>query len=423
MGSAQYADIRVLDGELRPRSVRRRRRWSGTPCHEEVDAVIVGAGLGGLQAAARLAQQGVTNVRIIDKAGDFGGTWYWNRYPGAACDVESYIYLPMLEETGYIPTEKYAKAPEIFAHCQRIAEQFDLYPRALFQTNVTELRWLDDAGRWQVTTDRGDRILARFAVVAGGILHRAKLPRIPGVETFRGTAFHTSRWNYDYTGGSPYRAAGQARRQAGGPDRHRGDLGAGLPAARRERRARLPVPAHPLGRRGARQPADRPGLGRAASNRAGTRNGSRTSPASSPARRSTPTWWPTGGPRSSARNPNAMGLTTPEEHQIDLEQTNAVRARIDSIVQDPTTAEALKPWYNMLCKRPCFHDEYLPAFNQPNVTLLDTDGQGVERITETRHRRPRRRVPRRLHHLRLGLRRRAVAHLTAGLRDLRPLTA
>ena len=126
-GLAQYADIRQLDGDLD------RDPYVETPLvrdavDEEVDAVVIGAGLGGLQAAVRLAQQGVTNVRVIDKAGDFGGTWYWNRYPGAACDVESYIYMPLLEETGYVPTEKYAKAPEIFAHCQRIAKAFDLYP-------------------------------------------------------------------------------------------------------------------------------------------------------------------------------------------------------------------------------------------------------------------------------------------------------
>jgi cyclohexanone monooxygenase len=201
-GLAQYADIRKLDGDLD------RDPYVESPLvrdaiSEEVDTVIIGAGLGGLQTAVRLAQQGVSKVRIIDKAADFGGTWYWNRYPGAACDVESYIYMPLLEETGYIPSEKYAKATEIFTHCQRIASTFNLYPSALFQTNVTELRWLDASSRWQVNTDRGDRLLARFVVVAGGILHRAKLPRIPGVETFRGTSFHTSRWNYDYTGGSP----------------------------------------------------------------------------------------------------------------------------------------------------------------------------------------------------------------------------
>ena len=142
----------------------------------ETEVAIIGAGIGGLMAAAKLAQRGITDVRIIDKAGDFGGTWYWNRYPGAACDIESYIYMPMLEETGYIPSEKYAKAPEIFTHCQRIAKKFNLYPKALFQTLVQEVRWQDGSGRWEVSTNRGDKIYAKFLIIAGGILHKAKLP-------------------------------------------------------------------------------------------------------------------------------------------------------------------------------------------------------------------------------------------------------
>lgn len=170
---------------------------------EAIDVLIVGGGFGGMLAAVRLRQRGVHSFRIVEKGGDFGGTWYWNRYPGAACDVESYIYMPLLEETGYIPTEKYAKATEIFAHCQRIGRRFDLYPTALFQTEVEQMDWDEAAKRWTVTTSRGDRLAARFVIIAGGILHKAKLPGIPGIETFAGHSFHTSRWDYAYTGGSP----------------------------------------------------------------------------------------------------------------------------------------------------------------------------------------------------------------------------
>jgi len=173
------------------------------PMIEDLEVAIIGGGLGGLMTAARLAERGVTDVRVIDKAGDFGGTWYWNRYPGAACDIESYIYMPMLEETGTVPTEKYAKAPEIFAQCQRIGEQYGLYPKALFQTLVEEVRWHDDIGRWEVSTNRGDRLRAKFLIIAGGILHKAKLPRIRGAETFSGKSFHTSRWDYGYTRWQP----------------------------------------------------------------------------------------------------------------------------------------------------------------------------------------------------------------------------
>ena len=165
--------------------------------------------------AAQLRSVGVEDIRIIEKAGDFGGTWYWNRYPGAACDTESYVYLPLLEETGYIPQRKYARAPEIFEHCQRIGRHFGLYERALFQTVVVDMRWQDDAAHWLVNTDRGDTIRARFVVLAGGPLNRPKLPGIPGIETFRGHSFHTSRWDYDYTGAADDGLPGLADKRVG----------------------------------------------------------------------------------------------------------------------------------------------------------------------------------------------------------------
>ena len=168
-----------------------------------MDVVVVGGGFGGMLAAARLREAGVDDIRIIEKGGDFGGTWYWNRYPGAACDIESYVYLPLLEEVGYIPVEKYSRAPEILAHSRAIGRHFDLYRGALFQTEVTQMRWDEAGARWTVSTNRGDALRARFVVMANGPLHRPKLPGIPGIETFKGHAFHTSRWDYDYTGGDP----------------------------------------------------------------------------------------------------------------------------------------------------------------------------------------------------------------------------
>src|ERR1043166_62113 len=169
--------------------------------HEELDVLIVGGGFGGLLAAARLQKAGITNLRIVEKAGDFGGTWYWNRYPGAQCDIESYMYLPLLEETGYIPKEKYSFAPEIFEHAQRIGKHFNLYEKACFQTQIKEARWDDQEGRWTITTDRDDVFRARFVIMSSGPLNRPKLPALPGIESFKGHTFHTSRWDYDYTGG------------------------------------------------------------------------------------------------------------------------------------------------------------------------------------------------------------------------------
>src|SRR5207248_516494 len=173
--------------------------FTRAPIVEELEALVIGGGFGGMMAAARLREAGVKDLRIVEKGGDFGGTWYWNRYPGAMCDIESYIYLPLLEEIGYVPKEKYTHAPEILAHSRAIGEHFNLYDNACFQTEVTELRWDDDDERWIVSTNRGDAMKARFVISSSGPLHRAKLPGIPGIDTFAGHSFHTSRWDYAYT--------------------------------------------------------------------------------------------------------------------------------------------------------------------------------------------------------------------------------
>ncbi len=380
-GNAQYAALagQFADFDRDPRADPNFRR----DCvKEDADVVIVGAGMSGLLTAARLAQNGITNVRVIDKGADFGGTWYWSRYPGAACDTESYIYMPLLEETGYIPTEKYAKAPEIFAHLQRIAKQFDLYPKALFQTIVSEIRWLDEASRWEVTTNRGDCIRARFVVTAGGILNKAKLPGIPGIEKFKGKSFHTGRWDYDYTGGSSTEAL------TGLADKRVAIIGTGatsvqivprLAASAQQLYVCQRTPSH-IGERNNR-PTDSEWV-------------KSLKPGWQKARIENFTRIVTGQPVNEdmvndgfsnifRKNPNAMGLATDEEKAQDVAAMELIRARVDSIVKDTATAEALKPWYYQMCKRPCFHDEYLPAFNQPNVKLVDTGGMGVERITET----------------------------------------
>ena len=153
--------------------------FARAPRADEVEVAVIGGGFGGLLAAARLREAGVTDIRIIEKGGDFGGTWYWNRYPGAACDIESYIYLPLLEEIGYLPVEKYSRAGEILAHGQAIGRHFDLYRDACLQTEVTQLRWDEASARWTISTNRGDAMKARFVVMANGPLHRPKLPGIP----------------------------------------------------------------------------------------------------------------------------------------------------------------------------------------------------------------------------------------------------
>jgi len=355
--------------------------------------VCVGGGFAGLVAGARLREAGV-DVRIIEKGGDFGGTWYWNRYPGAQCDTAAMVYLPLLEETGHMPTEKYVHGPEILAHCQRIGRQFGLYDDALFHTEVTGLAWDEAAARWVIETSRGDRLTARFVVLGTGPLSAPKLPGIPGIGSFRGHSFHTSRWDYDYTGGD----------SAGAPmdrlaDRVVGLIGTGatavqcVPHLARDARElyvfqRTPSSVdvrdnHPIDPRWFAEEAT-PGwqqrwLDNFTANQAGgtadedlVRDG-----------------WTDIARRIRAKiaqlppeelNPASM-LAAYEES--DFEKMAEIRARADAIVRDPDTAGKLKAWYRQLCKRPCFHDEYLQAFNNPNTHLVDTDGQGVQRITAT----------------------------------------
>ena len=361
------------------------------PQVRQVDALVVGGGFGGLLAASRLRAAGYEDLCIVEQGGDFGGTWYWNRYPGAACDTESYIYLPLLEETGYMPVSKYARAPEILEHSRRIGRHFDLYRSALFQTVITGMHWQDDTARWQVTTDRGDVLSARFVVLAGGPLSRPKLPGIPGVGSFRGHSFHTSRWDYAYTGGDSHGGL------SGLKDKRVGIIGTGATA----------VQCVPHLGGGAKELY----VFQRTPSSVDVRNDRPTDPAWAQALQ--PGWQRqrmdnfttviSGGRfdvdlvndgwtdlittilLAARRQPAADGAPVDTEALIqlaDFQKMERVRARVDAVVKDRQTAEALKPWYNQFCKRPCFHDQYLDTFNRPNVHLVDTQGQGVERITE-----------------------------------------
>ncbi len=361
------------------------------PLTDEVEVVVIGGGFGGLLAGARLREAGVEDIRIIEKGGNFGGTWYWNRYPGAQCDIESYIYLPLLEEIGYIPKEKYSHAPEILAHSRAIGERYRLYDNACFRTEVTELRWDTEGLRWIVRTNRGDAMRARFVCMSNGPLNRPKLPGIPGIAEFRGHAFHTSRWDYDYTGGD----TGGSLIRLG--DKAVGIIGTGatsvqcvphLGAACKQLYVFQRTPSS-IDVRGNR-PTD---LDWAQSLEAGWQQ----------QRMTNFNVLVTGGEQEEdlvsdgwtdiIRNLATMASAHGDEELSPLERAqrvemadfrkmNQIRARVDEIVEDEATAEALKPWYRQFCKRPCFHDDYLKAFNRPNVQLVDTQGRGVERITE-----------------------------------------
>jgi cation diffusion facilitator CzcD-associated flavoprotein CzcO len=354
------------------------------PVVERTEVVIVGGGFAGMLTAIDLTRRGVRDFRIVEKAGDFGGTWYWNRYPGCMCDVESYTYLPLLEETGYMPTEKYASATEIFEYCRLLGRHFDLYPHALFQTEIKEAVWDGESKRWNVTTSRGDTLSSRFLVTAGGILHKAKLPGIPGIADYRGKAFHTSRWDYGYTGGSPTAPMEKLR------GKRVGIIGTGATAVQvvprlaetaRELYVFQRTPSA-VGFRG-NGPTDvewfkslQPGW-----QDERIRNFTEAVTGKQPAQNLVADGW------TEIMWVNTQPVTASEDEAADLERSDfetmeALRRRVDAIVEDPATAAKLKPWYGKNCKRVCFHDEYLPAFNRPNVHLVDTDGKGVERITD-----------------------------------------
>jgi cyclohexanone monooxygenase len=387
-GNAQYVEVKgefahfVDDPYVEP-------GFHREPLMDLVDVVVIGGGFGGLLTGARLREAGIEDIRLIEKGGDFGGTWYWNRYPGAQCDVESYIYLPLLEELGYMPVEKYSRAPEILAHSQAIGRKFDLYRNACFQTEVTEMRWDEETARWIVSTSRGDRMRARFVVMSNGPLNRPKLPGIPGIESFEGHSFHTSRWDYAYTGGD------SDGNLTGLHGKRVGIIGTGATAVQCV-----------------------PHLGLAAEHLYVFQR----TPSSIDVRANRPTdpeWAKSlrpGWHKHRMDNFNILVSGGFQEEDLvsdgwtdiirkllvlvqqdqggaaaadmmktmelaDFEKMNQIRARVDSIILDNETAEALKPWYRQFCKRPCFHDEYLQTFNRPNVTLVDTKGRGVERIT------------------------------------------
>ena len=376
------ADYITMEGEFRKylEDVYSGDRVPRDALTDECEILVVGAGFAGLLLWQKLREAGFQDVRFCEKGGDVGGTWYWNRYPGIACDVESYSYLPLLEEMGYVPTMKFASGFEILEYCQKMAEKFGFYERCLFHTTVEKTEWDEAGGRWTVFTDRGDRMRARFVVLANGILTTPKLARIQGMENFQGEAFHTSRWNYDVdlhgktvgiigTGATAVQVIPElakivkalyvfqrtpssidVRDQRATTDEER-EAWSREPGWARARRARF---AKISAGRTAMQANDDYLAGRVDDFR--------------------------------VRKTYDRELTPAELVQKQLDANfrimEQIRARVDAIVEDPKTAAALKPYYPYGCKRPTFHDEYLPTFNLPHVTLVDTAPMGVREINE-----------------------------------------
>ena len=347
---------------------------------DECEILVVGAGFAGLLLWHKLRAAGFHDVRFCEKGGDVGGTWYWNRYPGIACDVEAYSYLPLLEEMGYVPTMKFASGFEILEYCQTMAGKFGFYDHCLFHTTVEDTAWEEGTGRWTVTTNRGDRMRARFVILANGILTTPKLARIEGMETFKGEAFHTSRWNYHVnlegkrvgiigTGATAVQAIPELAKIVGELyvfQRTPSSIDVrDQRATTEEERATW---------------AYEPGWARARRARFAKISAGRT------AIQANDDYLAGKVSDFKERKQHERMLSADEmiEKQLDsnfriMEQ---IRARVDAIVTDPKTAAALKPFYPYGCKRPTFHDGYLPVFNLPHVHLVDTAPHGVGQINE-----------------------------------------
>ncbi|MCR9258826.1 MAG: NAD(P)/FAD-dependent oxidoreductase [Pseudomonadaceae bacterium] len=336
------------------------------PINDAVEVLFIGGGFSALLTSARLREKGVESIRIVERGGDVGGTWYWNRYPGVACDVVGYDYLPLLDEMDYVPVNHYSRGPEIFAHCQAIAKKYELYDLAVFNTTVTSTIWNEADGLWHITTDRGDKMSAQFVICANGTLSKPKLSRIEGMDSFAGHAFHTSRWDYDYTGQDLENLQ----------DKVVGIIGTGASAVQA-------VPE--LGKQ-----AKELYVFQRTPSSIDIRDDWPTDP--NWARKLKPGWQAKRRERvlamsePSAEQKAKNAALSPEEKLRKQENANIdymmrIHKRIEKEVKDPEVAEALKPWYMFMCKRPCFHNEYLPTFNRPNVHLVDTHGKGITEIT------------------------------------------
>jgi cation diffusion facilitator CzcD-associated flavoprotein CzcO len=366
-GTAQFTS--EFTGELEKYAVDpyAEERVEREPITDTVECLFIGGGFSALLTSARLRERGVDSIRIVERGADVGGTWYWNRYPGVACDVVSYDYLPLLDEMNYVPKNHYSRGDEILEHCQAIANKYDLYDLAVFQTTVTSTTWLASEQMWELKTDRGDVMKARFVICANGTLSKPKLAKIEGINDFKGNSFHTSRWDYDFTG----------QDLSNLKDKVVGIIGTGATAVQAV-----------------------PGLGESAKelyvfqrtpSSIDIRNDWPTDP--DWAAKLKPGWQQKRrernlqGPQLTEEQKKKQASRTKEEKLRHQENNNIdymmrIHDRIEKTVDDPQTAEALKPWYMFMCKRPCFHNDYLPTFNRPNVHLIDTHGEGITKITE-----------------------------------------
>jgi len=365
------------------------------PLSEDIDVAVLGGGWSGILAGMHLRRVGISSFRNIDHAGDFGGVWYWNRYPGLQCDNDAYCYLPRLEETGFMPSKKFTDGHEIREYAQALARKHNLYENALFHTMVDSMRWDEKSKRWRITTRQGDNIRARFVIMANGLLNIPKLPGVPGIHDFKGHMFHTARWDYDYTGGAEKNPVLDKL-----ADKRVALVGTGATAIQlvpflgkyaKEFYLLQRTPSCVDSRRNSETDPEwvktlQPGW--QTKRRANFHRGAneRFLPYEEDLIRDI--WTEVNRNLSAELEEQGWPELTQEEFAarfevMDFRVMERLRRRVDEIVEDSKTAELLKPWYRYQCKRPTSNDEYYQTFNRPNVHLIDvSETQGVERLTE-----------------------------------------
>ncbi|KAH7130024.1 monooxygenase [Dendryphion nanum] len=369
--------------------------------------LILGAGWGGLQYAFQMIQKGMNaeDIRIVDIAAGFGGTWYWNRYPGLKCDIESYCYIPLLEETGHVPSQRYASGEEIRLQSGYVAQKWGVADNAVFQTKAERMVWNEHVKEWSVELAqkrKGEdvqtlRIQASFVATVNGVLNYPKIPDIAGLFTYKGDIFHSSRWNYAITGGSPAHPSLtklEGKRVA--------IVGTGATAVQIVPHLaqwaehlyvvqRTPAAVDHFEQRQTdpqwfrKEVASQPGW-----QRERHRNfHQHLTTEKQPATNLVNDGWTRAvgmvaiaGNQYGPKDPAGLPEYMKKLHDLDLPRQDRIRRRVEEEVHDAAVAEKLKAWYPTWCKRPAFSDDYLTTFNRANVTLLDTDGKGLDRFGE-----------------------------------------
>jgi cyclohexanone monooxygenase len=355
------------------------------PVKKSVDAVVVGAGFGGLYMVHRLRQAGLS-VQGIEAGGGVGGTWYWNRYPGARCDIPSLLYSYTFSDElqeDWSWSERYATQPEILSYAEHVADRFDLRPTFLFDTPVAAARFDEASERWTVETAHGDVIDARYCIMATGCLSSPREPDIPGHETFQGESYVTGLWPHegvDFRGkrvamigtgssgiqSTPLIAQDAARvtvfqrtpnfslpaKNRPLDEQERADFRAGFPAYKQIlKEGGLGVP---------QPPAD-------------------WVPDEAEMRSLSGALWSGDGLLSLTVFPN---LTRDE--RVNAVAADYVRAKIKEIVDDPAVADALTPRdYPLGTKRACVDTDYYATFNRSNVELVDLRKTPIVEVTTT----------------------------------------